>query len=159
MAFEGRFLIEYNFPPNMWTVSGLYNIVLRWFLLEHIHWISSFRIWISTFVIKSFPGKGLDWFRKPKVNSDSATDYVTLGSKNLSGLQFFTWEMKNLKWVTTKSPSSFKILLSIWVNICLSVSCSAGLSYTAWFTWEPFKYLRTYDLLGCLFEVKQDRFL
>lgn len=29
MAFEGRFVIEYNFPPNLQNVSSLHSVVLR----------------------------------------------------------------------------------------------------------------------------------
>lgn len=42
---------------------------------------------------------------------------LTLENNNHFGLQLSTWEITNLKWVATKSPSTFKTLLFIWVNI------------------------------------------
>lgn len=145
----------------IWKVF-IYNIALRWFLLRQ-----SLKQLIScldfSFVIKFFSGsmvhgKKLDWFREPKVYADSATNYVILGGSNLLGPHFSTWEMKNLKWITTKSPFGFKIPLFMSQYPLLSDMFHwpqlLNLVYM-----RAFKYIRTYGLLNCLFEAKQDQFL
>lgn len=106
--------------------SLVYDITLRWFLLKHVHWNRSFHVWISPFVIKFFPGSmvqvrgSADLDEVKLALTLPPTSYVTLGSNSLFGSWFSTWEMKNLNWVTTRFPSRFKILLFIWVSICLA---------------------------------------
>lgn len=116
--------------PTLSEKSLVYNITLRWFLLQHVHWNRSFHVWISPFVIKFFPGSMVQVSGSADLDNLKltltlpSTSYVTLESNSLFGSWFSTWEMKNLNWVTTKFPSRFKILLFIWVNICLAETCS-----------------------------------
>ena len=116
--------------PTLSEKSLVYNITLRWFLLQHVHWNRSFHVWISPFVIKLFPESMVQVSGSADLDNLKltltlpSTSYVTLESNSLFGSWFSTWEMKNLNWVTTKFPSRFKILLFIWVNICLAETCS-----------------------------------